>query len=50
VLSGVQYVSSIGDPGRIKSAKDRLQNAIIALVMYLSMFAILTFLVPGGIL
>jgi hypothetical protein len=50
VLSGLQYITSTGDPGRIKNAKGRLQNAIIALVLFLSMFAILNFLVPGGIL
>jgi hypothetical protein len=50
VISGIQYITSIGDPGSIKSAKSRLQNAIIALVLYLSMYAILNFLVPGGIL
>lgn len=50
VFAGVQYIASLGDPGRIKSAKDRLQNAIIALVLFLSMYAILTFIVPGGIL
>jgi hypothetical protein len=41
---------SLGDPARIKSAKDRIQNAIIGLILYLSAFAIINFLVPGGIL
>jgi hypothetical protein len=50
VISGIQYITAIGDPGSIKSAKSRLQNAIIALVLYLSMYAILNFIIPGGIL
>lgn len=49
VVSGVLYQTSLGDPARVKSAKDKLQNALIALVMYFSMFAILNFLVPGGL-
>jgi hypothetical protein len=50
VIAGVQYIVSLGDPGRVKSAKDRIQNTLIALVLYLMMFAILSFLIPGGIL
>ncbi len=50
VIGGVQYITSIADPARVKAAKNRIQNAIIALVLYLCMFAILSFLVPGGIL
>lgn len=50
IISGVQYITSTADPARVKAAKTRLQNAIIALLLFLTMFAILTFLVPGGIL
>lgn len=50
VVAGVQYMTSLGDPGRVKSAKDRIVNAITALVLFLTMFAILNFLIPGGIL
>jgi hypothetical protein len=50
VVSGVRYIASTGDPGQVKTAKTQLQNAILALVLYLSMFAILTFITPGGIL
>jgi hypothetical protein len=50
VIAGFQYIMSTADPARVKAAKDRLQNAIIALVLFLMMFAILSFIVPGGIL
>jgi len=50
LVAGVQYVTAGADPGLVKSAKTRLINAIIALVLYLLMFAILQFLVPGGVL
>lgn len=50
IWSGIQYITSLGDPAAIKSAKGRLTNSITALVLFLMMFAILQFLVPGGIL
>jgi len=50
IMAGVQYVTSTADPARVKAAKQRLQNAILALFLFLTMFAILTFLIPGGIL
>jgi hypothetical protein len=50
VIAGIQYITSVGDPARIKAAKNRVTNAIIALVLFLMMFAILGFLIPGGIL
>jgi hypothetical protein len=50
VIAGIQYILSAGDPARVKAAKTRLTQAITALVLYMFMFAILNFLVPGGIL
>jgi hypothetical protein len=49
-IAGIQYVTSAGDAARIKAAKSRIQWAIIALLMFMAMYAILTFLIPGGIL
>jgi type IV secretion system pilin len=50
VIAGVQYIVSGANPAQVKAAKDRLTNAIIALVLFLLMFAILDYLLPGGIL
>jgi hypothetical protein len=50
VIGGVQYISSAGNPGAISAAKNRITNAIIALVLFLMMFTIMNFIVPGGIL
>jgi hypothetical protein len=49
VIAGIQYISSAGDPGAIKAAKDRIVNAITALVLFALMYAILSFLIPGGL-
>ncbi len=50
VIAGIQYITSAGDPTRVKEAKKRITNAVTALVLYMLMFAILNFLIPGGIL
>jgi hypothetical protein len=50
VVAGIQYITSVGEPASVKSAKKRLMNATTALVMYLMMVAILNFLIPGGVL
>ncbi len=50
VVAGIQYITSAGDPTAVKSAKNRIMNAIMALVLFLMMFAILNFIIPGGIL
>lgn len=49
VIGGVQYIVSAGDPTQIKNAKERIINSIIALVLFLSSFAILNFIIPGGL-
>jgi hypothetical protein len=50
VIAGIQYITSAGDPTRIKSAKNRLTQAFTGLFLYLMMNAILNFLIPGGAL
>lgn len=49
VIAGVQFLTSAGDPGRVKSARDRIVRSLMALAIYLTMFAALNFLVPGGL-
>jgi Type IV secretion system pilin len=50
VIAGIQYITSLGDPARVKNAKKRITESITALILYMFMFAILSFLIPGGIL
>lgn len=50
IIAGIQYIISNGDPKAIANAKARLINAITALVLFVLAFAILSFVVPGGIL
>jgi hypothetical protein len=49
IIGGVQYITSAGDPARIKAAKQRIQDALIALFLFLTAYAFLIFIVPGGL-
>ena len=48
-ISGIQYSASGDSPDMAKMAKDRIKNAVIALVLYLFMYALLQWIVPGGL-
>ena len=49
VVAGFQYISSAGEPANVKRAKSLLMNGVIGLVLYMMMFAILSFFIPGGV-
>ena len=48
-IAGVQYMTAAGQPEQVKAAKNRLQNAITGLVLFLLAFAILNLIIPGSI-
>lgn len=50
IIGAIQYITSSGNPQAAAAAKGRITNAIIALLLFIFMSAILNFLVPGGIL
>lgn len=43
IFSGIQYVTSSGDPARVKKAKDTLIYSIVGLVVAILAFAIVNF-------
>lgn len=49
IVAGIQYSASEGNPETTQRAKQRIQNAIIGLILYIFIFAIIQFLVPGGL-
>ncbi len=49
VWGGLVYAQSDGDSGKVKEAIDIIRNAIIGLVLFIFMYAIVNFLVPGGL-
>lgn len=50
VVGGLQYSSARDNPQASAAAKEKIRNAILALVVYLFMWGILQYLVPGGVL
>jgi len=50
IVGGIQYGSSGGDPSKVTAAKNRIRNSILALITYLFLFALLNFLIPGGLI
>lgn len=50
IIGGIQYMTSSGNPQAVAAAKKRIGNALLGLVLFLLMFGILNFIIPGGIL
>ncbi len=48
-VGGLQFTMARDDPQAVAAAKGRIKNAVFALVCYLFGFALLQWLVPGGI-
>ena len=49
ITGGIQYIMAGGAPQKLEAARRRIQNALIALFMFIFMFAILQWLIPGGV-
>lgn len=50
VIAGIQYITANGNPQQVASAKGRIFNAILALMLFLFGWALLNWLIPGGVL
>ena len=49
VISGIQYAAAQDNPQAVSGAKTRIYNIVIGIFIYVFMFAILQWLIPGGI-
>lgn len=49
VWGGIKYTSARGNASQVQDAINTIINSVIGLFLYLFMFAILNFLIPGGI-
>lgn len=49
IYAGIQYSASRGNPQTTEAAIKRVANSVIALLLYIFAFALLNFLVPGGL-
>lgn len=50
IIGGFQFMASKGNPQTIQAAQKRIWNGVIAIVLFVFMYAILNFLVPGGLI
>ena len=50
IFGGIQYSNSAGDPQKTTMAKNRIRNAIVALITFVLLYAMLNFLIPGGLI
>lgn len=49
IWGGMIYASSNGDSGKTKQAVTIIVNAIVGLLLFIFMYALVNFLVPGGV-
>lgn len=49
-VGGIMYSTSKGNPANVQKAITIITNSVIGLVLFFLMFAIVNFLVPGGVL
>jgi hypothetical protein len=49
ILAGIQYSTAQGDPSAVGKSKKRMRDAIIAFIMFLSLYAFIQWLIPGGV-
>lgn len=50
IYGGIQYSMAGSDPSKIGEAKNRIRNALIALLFFIFGYSFLNYLVPGGVL
>lgn len=50
VIGGIQYAAAGDNAQSVSAAKKRIVNAFTALLLYIFAFAILNFVVPGGLI
>jgi len=49
IVAGIQYSSAGNNPQQLSAAKGRIFNALLALLVFIFMYAFLQWIVPGGI-
>jgi hypothetical protein len=49
IIAGIQYSAAADDSSKVSAAKDRIRNALIALLAYLFLLTFVKYLLPGGL-
>ncbi len=50
MISGFQYMTARDNAGQIQKAKSRIVMTLVAVAIFIFMYALLNFLVPGGVI
>jgi hypothetical protein len=50
IIGGVRISLAQGNPGKLEQGIGAIVNSIVGLIVYILMYAIINFLVPGGII
>lgn len=50
MIAGFQYMTAQDDSGKIQKAKSRIIQTLVALTLFIFMYAFLNYLVPGGVI
>jgi beta-lactamase regulating signal transducer with metallopeptidase domain len=50
IVAGIQYSSAGSDPQKVSAARKRISNTVFGIVAYIFLFALLNWVVPGGLL
>lgn len=48
IIAGIQYSAAADDSAKVTAAKNRIRNALIALLAYIFLLAFVKYLLPGG--
>jgi hypothetical protein len=49
IVAGIQYATSAGNPQATQAAIKRISSSVVALLLFMFMFTLANFLVPGGL-
>lgn len=49
IVGGIQYSAAGDDPQKVGEAKKKITNALLALLIFIFMFAFLQWVIPGGL-
>jgi len=47
IVGAIYYITSAGEPGRIKKAKDIIINTVVGLLVIITAYAVVTFIAKG---
>jgi len=49
IYGGIQYITSNGNPQSITAAKQKITNVVIGVIAFAFLYALIQWLIPGGI-